>query len=213
MADVQNSINIASAFAKKWEGLASKSPNKISYFSNIDSLDPNTIIYPYKDTSRGYSIGYGSFTENNNDGSNDLVGTTTTKAKSDEMLKSEMSEKESNIRNKILVNLNDYQYAAILDYVYNAGTGAINYNNLLDTINNGGDVVSVLKRSAITADGNILSVLKNRRIDEGLLWNGELDSIYSKYLRNADFINGIGISLALVGTFIYFYVKYKKKNF
>jgi len=213
MADIQNSINIAVAFAKNWEKLASKSPNKTIYFENADSLDDSTPIYPYRDTSKGYSIGYGSFTKNNDDGSNKLIGTTINKSKADEDILSEMTNKEAEIRNKITADLDDYQYAAILDFVYNAGEGALNYNNkdLINAINNGGDVVSVLKNTATTSDGNYSQGLKNRRIDEGLLWNGSLNSIYSKYLRNADFFNNIGISLLLTGAFVYFYIKYHKR--
>ena len=211
MADIQNSINIACAFAKKWEGLASKSPTSLKYFSNTESLDPSTIIYPYKDTSKGYSIGWGSYTPNNDDGSNNLLGTTVTKSQADADMYSEMSSKESDIRNKITADLNDYQYAAILDYVYNAGERALNYNGLIDTINNSGDVANLLKSCAITADGSVLTSLKNRRIDEGLLWNGSQDSLYSMYLRNSDTVN-IGGSLILVGICLFLYVKYSKNN-
>jgi len=214
MADYQNSINIACAFAKKWEGLASKSTDSLKYFSNTSSLDPSTVIYPYKDTSNGYSIGWGSFTANNSDGSNDLVGTTITKSQADAIMLAEMTVKESDIRSQITANLNDYQYAAILDYVYNAGEGALQYNGLINTINSGGDVPTALKSCAITINNgsSVSSGLVNRRIDEGLLWNGSEDSLYSMYLRNADTINNTGLALIGVGAFIFIYVKYFKNK-
>jgi len=208
--DTQSSIDIAIAFAKNWEKLASKNPDRTVYFTNTESLAPSTIIYAYPDTKKGYSIGWGTFGELQ-DKTKVKYGTTITKEQADNEIVAEIERVEAAIRDKITVELNEYQYAAILDYAYNAGEGALNYNNLIGVINSGGDVVSVLKKSAITINNGatVLSNLKNRRIDEGLLWEGKQNSLYSMYLRNAATIDTVAIvgGTALVAGLIYWYWK------
>lgn len=210
--DRQSAINIAVAFAQKWEQLASKSPDSTKYFSNPSSLPGDTTIYSYPDGSKGYSIGWGSY-KTLSDDTPVVYGSTITKSRADKEILAEMTSNDDDIFSDITADLNEYQYAAILDFVYNAGSGGLNYNHdaLLNAINNGGDVVGILKKTAITQDGKYLSNLYNRRIDEGLLWNGSEDSLYSMYLRNATAINYTIIGLALIGIATYVHYLYKHK--
>ena len=212
MPNIDNSIAIAKNFTSKWEQLASVSPNKVIYFSSPSSLDGNTMVYAYPDAD-SYSIGWGTY-DTLSDGTIVISGLSITKDQSDYELDYELRQKESEIRGMVTADLTDTQYAALIDLAYNAGSGALKYNGLLDAINNGGDVASILPTIAITekGTGKVLNVLKNRRKDEAMLWSGNYNDLYSYYLRNentiliATGIAAIGLSISL-----YLYFKYKKK--
>ena len=114
------------------------------------------------------------------------------------------------IFSKITRDLTDNEYAAILDYSYNAGAYSLskNYPNILQAINDGTDI-SALKSAAITdkRTGTVSTNLKNRRLDEISLYNGNYNSTYSYYLRNETAINYALIGLILVvafGGYLYF---------
>ena len=109
--------------------------------------------------------------------------------------------------------MNEYQYAALVSFGYNAGPYALKYNNLIDAINNGGDVVGILKRTALTdaRTGKISAGLINRRKDEANLYSGNYNELYSYYLRNATTINYATIGIILIGLTGYiYYLKTKK---
>lgn len=203
-----NAIKIALDFTKKWEQLASSSPNKTSYFKNTSNLDSNTTIYTYPD-GKSYSIGWGTYNALS-DGTKISKGTTITKARADSEIEAEMRRIDNIISSKITRNLTDNEYAAVLDYSYNAGAYSLskNYPDILQAINNGGDI-SALKSAAITDSrtGNVLTNLKNRRLDEIKLYNGNYNETYSYYLRNETAINYALIGLILVvafGGYLYF---------
>jgi LPXTG-motif cell wall-anchored protein len=207
-----NAIQIALDFTKKWEQLASSSPNKTSYFKNTSSLDGNTTIYPYPD-GKSYSIGWGTYNVLSN-GTKITKGTTITKSDADREIEAEMRRIDNIIFSKITRDLTDNEYAAILDYSYNAGAYSLskNYPNILQAINDGADI-SALKSAAITDSrtGNVSSNLKNRRLDEISLYNSNYSPTYSYYLRNETTINYALIGLILVVTFGgYLYFKRKK---
>jgi LPXTG-motif cell wall-anchored protein len=208
----ENSIQIALDFTKKWEQLASSSPNKTSYFKNTSSLDSNTTIYPYPD-GKSYSIGWGTNDALSN-GTKITKGTTITKSVADSEIEAEMRSIDNIISSKITRNLTDNEYAAILDYSYNAGAYSLSkyYPNILKAINEGGDI-SALKSAAITDSrtGKVLTNLKNRRLDTISLYNSKYSPTYSYYLRNETTINYALIGLILVVTFGgYLYFKRKK---
>lgn len=213
MANIENSIQIALAFAKKWEQLASKSPNKTSYFSKPDSVAGDTIVYSYQDGSKGRSIGWGTYNKLS-DGTKVTKDLTITKSDSDYEIETEMRKKESDVRKQFDIEaLTDTQYAAILDYAYNAGAFAFNRNGLKDAIENNGDVESALKGASITQDGVVISNLKDRRKDEAQLWSGNYNELYSYYLRNATKINYIAIGTITIALSVYMYwlIKHKFK--
>jgi len=208
----ENSIKIALDFTKKWEQLASSSPNKTSYFKNTSSLDSNTTIYPYPD-GKSYSIGWGTYDALSN-GTKITKGTTITKSDADREIEAEMRRIDNIIFSKITRDLTDNEYAAILDYSYNAGAYSLSkyYPNILKAINDGTDI-SALKSAAITDSrtGNVLNGLKNRRLDEIILYNSNYSPTYSYYLRNETTINYALIGLILVVTFGgYLYFKRKR---
>jgi len=207
-----NAIKIALDFTKKWEQLASSQPNKTSYFKNTSSLDSNTTIYPYPD-GKSYSIGWGTYNVLSN-GTKITKGTTITKSDADSEIEAEMRRIDNIIFSKITRDLTDNEYAAILDYSYNAGAYSLskNYPNILQAINDGADI-SALKSAAITDSrtGNVLTNLKNRRLDEISLYNSNYSPTYSYYLRNEKTINYALIGLILVVTFGgYLYFKRKR---
>lgn len=208
----ENAIKIALDFTKKWEQLASSSPNKTSYFKNTSSLDSNTTIYPYPD-GKSYSIGWGT-NDALSGGDKITKGTTITKADADREIEAEMRRIDYIMSNKITRELTDNEYAAILDYSYNAGPYSLsqNYPNILKAINEGADI-SALKSAAITdkRTSKVSSNLKNRRLDEISLYNSKYSPAYSYYLRNEKTINYALIGLILVVTFGgYLYFKRKK---
>ena len=207
-----NAIQIALDFTKKWEQLASSSPNKTSYFKNTSSLDSNTTIYPYPD-GKSYSIGWGTNDALSN-GTKITKGTTITKSDADSEIEAEMRRIDDIISSKITRDLTDNEYAAVLDYSYNAGAYSLSkyYPDILKAINDGSDI-SALKSAAITdkRTGSVSSNLKNRRLDEISLYNGNYNSTYSYYLRNETAINYALIGLILVVAFSgYLYFKRKK---
>lgn len=213
-SNIEKSIQLAISFAKKWEKLASKSPNGTSYYSNTDSLPDSTLVYAYPD-GKGYSIGWGIY-DTLNDGTK-ITGRqfSIPKGRADSEIVMEMREKEKQIRGWITKDLTIPQYAAVLDVVYSAGAGSLKYNGsaLLNAINSGSDISPVLLTTAITdsGTGNVLTVLKNRRKDEAQLFNGSYNDTYSYYLRNESTVNYAvigGVIIALTG-YIY-YLKTKK---
>lgn len=208
-----NAIQIALDFTRKWEQLASSSPSKTSYFKNTSSLDSDTTIYSYPD-GKSYSIGWGTYNKLS-DGRLVTKNTTITKAEADSEIEAEMRRIDDIINSKITRDLTDYEYAAILDYSYNAGAYSLskNYPNILKDINNGNDI-SALKTAAITDSrtGKVSTNLKNRRLDELNLYNGNYNETYSYYLRNEQTINYalIGLILVVVVGGYWYFKNYKK---
>lgn len=209
----ENAIQIALKFTKGWEKLASTTPNKTSYFKSPDSQPNDAVVYAYPD-GKGYSIGWGTY-NNLHDGTK-ITGRNfnITKQRSDYEIETEMRKTEGILFNKITRELTDEQYAAILDYSYNAGAYSLskNYPNILDAINNGEDI-SMLATAAITdsGSGKVLTNLKNRRKDELQLYNGNYSQTYSYYLKNSTTINYSVIGLAVIGIAGYVYYLKKKK--
>jgi GH24 family phage-related lysozyme (muramidase) len=201
MADVNQSILIALDFTKKWEGLASTNKIKPTYFANPNNVKPDTLIYSYPDADN-YSIGWGTYA-NLNDGTPISANTYITKKRADFELIAEMQNVAKEIAKQIDIStLTNNQFAAILDYGYNAGSYALNRNGLLDVIKAKGNVANALKNASITikGTGKVSTNLKNRRIDEGKLYNGTYNALYSAYLRHSNIANFIMFALvAFVG--------------
>jgi LPXTG-motif cell wall-anchored protein len=207
-------ISIASEFIKKWEQLGSKSTSKDSTYSyeQSKSLPGNTTLNPYVDGD-SYSIGWGSYDTLKSDGTLVRPGLTIDKNRADYEIDYEIRNVIIPIYdNLITADLNETQYAALLSFGYNAGPSAIKYNGLLDAVNNGGDVPSILLNTAVTdkRTHSVSSGLKNRRKDEVALYNGNYNELYSYYLRNSVTIDYAILGILIIGITGYLY--FKKKN-
>jgi GH24 family phage-related lysozyme (muramidase) len=210
----EGAISVAMAFIKKWENLGSKSPAGGSWTpKQAEGLPLDTKLYSFPD-GKSYSIGWGSYNTLPSDGTKVTSSLVIDKARADEEFRIEVYDKVVPVLDKFLTReLNEYQYAALVSFGYNAGPYALKYNNLIDAINNGGDVVGILKRTALTdaRTGQISAGLINRRKDEANLYSGNSNELYSYYLRNATTINYGTIGIILIGLTGYiYYLKYKK---
>jgi GH24 family phage-related lysozyme (muramidase) len=214
--DKEASIQIAMEFIKKWERLGWKTPSGGDYSpSQADSLSLDTLVYAYPD-GRGYSIGWGTYSHLPSDNTPVTSNLSIDKGRADDEFRTEVYDEVVPVLDQLVtVPLNEYQYAALISFGYNAGPNALKYNNLLDAINNGGDVVGILKKTALTDSrtGQVSQGLVNRRKDEASLYAGEQNALYSYYLRNAQSINYAIIGLLVIGITGYIYYLKNKKIF
>jgi LPXTG-motif cell wall-anchored protein len=214
--DKEAAISIAMAFIKKWERLGSKSPSGGDWSPDAaDKLPLDTKLYSFPD-GHGYSIGWGTYDELPSDGTKVTSSLVIDKQRADDEFRIEVYDRVVPVLDKLLTrDINEYQYAALVSFGYNAGPNALKYNNLIDAVNNGGDVEGILKRTALTDSrtGQISNGLINRRKDEANLYSGNYSDIYSYYLRNATTINYAIIGVVLIGLTAYIYYLKKKKIF
>lgn len=207
-------ISVAMEFIKKWERLGSKSPSGGSWSpEQAKNLPLNTKLYPFPD-GKSYSIGWGTYNALPSDGTKVTSSLVIDKARADEEFRIEVYDKVIPVLDKLITApLNEVQYAALISFMYNAGPYALKYNNLDDAINNGGDVIGILKRTALTDSrtGQVSNGLINRRKDEAALYLGQQNELYSYYLRNATTINYGTVTLLVLGVAAYvYYLKHKK---
>jgi hypothetical protein len=209
-------ISIAMEFIKKWERLGSKSRSGGSYSpEQAKSLPLDTKLYSFPD-GKGYSIGWGSYNTLPSDGTKVTSTLVIDKGRADEEFRIEVYNRIIPVLDKLITApLNEVQYAALISFMYNAGPYALKYNNLDDAINDGGDVIGILKRTALTDSrtGKVSNGLINRRKDEAALYSGQQNELYSYYLRNATTINYGIVTLLVLGIAAYIYYLKKKKVF
>ena len=210
MADIQASIDTAVAFAKKWEGLYSGSPNSSKKVSDSVSLD--TPIYAYYDSLGGvWTIGWGNTYYAN--GSKVKQGDKITKGEADDMITWEMTQKESEVSKFVdSSNLTNNEYAALLSFAYNAGSYGLKKTAIDESLKNKSrqETANLIKDSVLTAGGNYSQGLKNRRIDESKLFLGEYNELYSLYLRNSGSVNVATIGILLIVITLYLRRRFKK---
>ena len=207
-------ISIAMEFIKKWERLGSKSRSGGSYSpEQAKSLPLDTKLYSLPD-GKSYSIGWGSYNTLPSDGTKVTSTLVIDKGRADEEFSFEVYNRIIPVLDKLITApLKEVQYAALISFMYNAGPYALKYNNLDDAINNGGDVIAILKRTALTDSrtGKVSNGLINRRKDEAALYSGERNELYSYYLRNATSINYGTVTLLVLGIVGYIYYLKQKK--
>jgi GH24 family phage-related lysozyme (muramidase) len=215
--DKESAIQIAFEFIKKWETLGRKTKTSGFYSpAQAKTLPLNTKLYPYPDGSNNrYSIGWGTNDYLRTTGQKVTSNTVITKAEADANL-------EAEVRNQIVpyldknikANLTENQYAALVSLAYNAGSGAIKYNGLLNAINsNSTNVTTIWKGLALrdSTNGKISSGLINRRKDEAKLWEGSYNQLYSYYLRNSFNVNVTLLGALVIASSFYYWKKFKNK--
>lgn len=213
----ESAIQIAFEFIRKWETLGRKTKTSGFYSpAQAKNLPLDTKLYPYPDGSNNrLSIGWGTNDTLRTNGQKITSNTVITKAEADANL-------EAEVRNQIVpyidknvkANLTENQYAALISLAYNAGSGAIKYNGLLDAVNsNSPNVTTIWKQLALkdSTTGQISSGLKNRRKDESMLWDGSYNELYSYYLRNNINANVTLLAALVIVSSFYYWKRFKKK--
>lgn len=215
--DKESAIQIAFEFIRKWETLGRKTKTSGFYSpAQAKNLPLDTKLYPYPDGSNNrLSIGWGTNDTLRTTGQKITSNTVITKAEADANL-------EAEVRNQIVpyfdknikANLTENQYAALISLAYNAGSGAIKYDGLLNAINsNSPNVTTIWKQLALrdSTTGQISSGLKNRRKDESMLWDGSYNELYSYYLRNNFNANVTLLAALVIVSSFYYWKKFKNK--
>lgn len=215
--DKESAIQIAFEFIRKWETLGRKTKTSGFYSpTQAKNLPLDTKLYPYPDGSNNrLSIGWGTNDTLRTTGQKITSNTVITKAEADANL-------EAEVRNQIVpyldknvtANLTENQYAALISLAYNAGSGAIKYDGLLNAINsNSTNVTTIWKQLALrdSTTGQISSGLKNRRKDESMLWDGSYNELYSYYLRNNFNANVTLLAALVIISSFYYWKRFKKK--
>jgi len=201
MANINNAISIATEFDKKWEG-----------FENDLG---NGYVEAYWDKEGGlWTIGWGSTFYKNGNPINQ--GDRITYDAANDLYNWELSQKESAIRPYVtnLNKLSDNQYAALISLAYNWGEGRVENSQVLKLINAGASIdqiTSQWKSTGVTAQGNYVQGLANRRIDEAMLFAGNYNAVYSYILRNTTFLNstmlyvllGAGVAASVILYFVF----------
>lgn len=133
-----------------------------------DDFDPPKArrkIKPGDKVNGTLTIGYGST------GAHVRPGTTIIEAEASELLLDDLDRFERTVERKVVVPLNDNQFAALVSFCFNVGEGAFGGSTLLKKLNKG-DYASVPAELAkwVTSKGKRLQGLVNRRAAEAGLW-------------------------------------------
>lgn len=122
----------------------------------------------YKDGGGIWTIGYGHTSDAN---FKVTPGSTITEQRAEELLRLDLREAERAVDTLVTVSLNDNQFAALVSFVFNVGTGAFAKSTLLKKLNKG-DYASVPGELLkwVNDNGKKVSGLVNRRNAEGGLW-------------------------------------------
>ncbi len=121
----------------------------------------------YKDAVGIWTIGYGHI-------ENVQGGQSISEAEAEAFLRSDMKNAERGVERSVKVALNDNQFAALVAFTFNLGTGALASSTLVRKLNNGdyAGVPEQLNRW-VKAGGRTLAGLVKRRKAEGALWSTE----------------------------------------
>lgn len=132
------------AHLKRWEGLR---------------------LSAYKDVAGIWTIGYGST------GPHVKPGMKITEAQAEKLLRDDLDRFEKAVERLVKVPLTDNQFAALVSFAFNVGTGAFEKSTLLKRLNAGDyDAVPGQLMRWVNAGGRKVQGLVNRRAAEGGLW-------------------------------------------
>ncbi|WP_295966828.1 lysozyme [uncultured Bartonella sp.] len=133
---------------KQWEGLKTKA---------------------YQDSKGEWTIGYGHTAKAGS--LTPVKGMVITKEDAESLLLKDLSQFEAAVENNVKVKLNDNQFAALVSFAFNVGTGAFKSSTLLKKLNNGNfDAVPSELMKWVHTGKTKNQGLVNRRRAEGYLW-------------------------------------------
>ena len=133
---------------KQWEGLKTKA---------------------YKDAGGVWTIGYGHTAAAGTPVPH--VGMVITEAEAEKILLKDLTHYEAAVENNVKVKLNDNQFAALVSFAFNVGTGAFKSSTLLKKLNKGDfDAVPAELMKWVHTGKTKNQGLVNRRRAEGYLW-------------------------------------------
>lgn len=119
----------------------------------------------YQDGGGVWTIGYGH-TEGVKPG--DAICMT----RAEMLLAADIAQAARAVSDLVRVPLTDNQFAALVDFVFNEGRGALAGSTLLKKLNEGGyALVPACLKSWIFVDGRVAQGLVKRRAAEALLWS------------------------------------------
>lgn len=132
------------AHVKRWEGL------------RLDA---------YRDVAGVWTIGYG------HTGSPAAPGVTITEQEAEVLLRADLNTAETAVSQMVKVPLTEEQFASLVSFVFNVGTGAFAKSTLLEELNKGNyDEVPAQLQRWVFAGGKRTPGLVNRRAAEAGLW-------------------------------------------
>lgn len=134
-------------------------------YDDFDSPKKRRRIQPGDKVNGTLTIGYGST------GVHVKPGMTITEAEASELLLDDLDRFERCVERKVVVPLNDNQFAALVSFCFNVGEGAFGGSTLLKRLNKG-DYNSAPAELAkwVTSKGKRMQGLVNRRAAEAGLW-------------------------------------------
>ena len=133
---------------KQWEGLKTKA---------------------YQDSNGEWTIGYGHTAKAG--GLEPVKGMVITKEDAESLLLKDLTQFEAAVENNVKVKLNDNQFAALVSFAFNVGTGAFKSSTLLKKLNKGDfDAVPAELMKWVHTGNTKNQGLVNQRRAEGYLW-------------------------------------------
>ena len=122
----------------------------------------------YLDSAGKHTIGYGHLIKPTES------FTTITIQQATALLMSDLQTAEAAVNRLVKVRLNQYQYDALVSFVFNVGAGNFAQSSLLKFVNSG-NFTEVKKQFGrwIYAGGKVVTGLINRRLADAKLWGGE----------------------------------------
>lgn len=147
------------ALIKQWESFIPFA------YDDFDSPKNRRKIKAGDNVNGTLTIGYGST------GAHVRPGMTITEPEASELLLDDLDRFERCVERKVVVPLNENQFAALVSFCFNVGEGAFGKSTLLKKLNKG-DYASVPTELAkwVTSKGKRLQGLVNRRAAEAGLW-------------------------------------------
>jgi GH24 family phage-related lysozyme (muramidase) len=127
-----------------------------------------------------WTIGYGHYSPDVKE--HDVI----TKAKAEELLKSELHRFEVGVEELVTVGVNQHQFDALVSFSYNLGLGTLKNSTLLKLVN-GRDFKEAAKEfdKFVHAGGNVLKGLVTRRNDEQALFLKAVPVVIAKSKKAA----------------------------
>ncbi len=144
---------------KQWEGCI------LYAYDDFDTRRPPRRIQKGDRVSGTLTIGYG------HTGPDVQPGMSISQERADALLEKDLRRFEAAVESKVKVSLNDNQFAALVSFALNVGTGNFGSSTLLKKLNKGQyDAVPAELMKWVHSKGKRMAGLVNRRSQESALW-------------------------------------------